>query len=479
VVQPFIKTVLSDGYDFGEPSVRLVKVAHGGLRGHDLRAFVKRAGYHFAELVKKADLKPGDVAAHLLAMGATEYFGPNRNGDGFKEAMLREYHPTFAKFARAYRHHQNKDPERSYGYVKESVYNPDMHRVELLTIYNGTKEAAERNGGLVADEEVDALEGGKDFPVSMSIKVPYDLCSGCGNKAASRAEYCEDSRMGGHCKDGGLRHNIGRVVDNDENPLLHADNPEGVFFDISKVGRGADRTAFALGKVASGALPLGGAALAAHWDVSGPGHVLALGTPAGDEVEVGVKLAEFERDLPGHPWRLAFAPEVQPACDFSAPGGKVAQALSALAAARVSLPVEGFLTLVGVEPAKAAAHAGAVRAALPGVYTKLARSQKFAEILAANPFRPTETASRLVREWAQKLAAHYGVDPAAASERAARAAVREARAPGLRAAEKAAAPAAGELARTYGLYKLAFLHAARKAGACDLTLRLAVLQNYV
>src|SRR5688572_2846735 len=105
--RPFVKVLAPGCYDFGEPSLQLVKSSAAGLRGSDLREFIKRAGHQFADRVKGLILHPGDVPVHLLALGATEDYGANRNGDGFKRAACRKYHDTFAKYARFYRDHQN------------------------------------------------------------------------------------------------------------------------------------------------------------------------------------------------------------------------------------------------------------------------------------------------------------------------------------------------------------------------------------
>lgn len=171
----FVKVLPPGGYDFGEPITRLIKVASSGLRGNDLREFVKRAGHLFADQVNNLYLQPGDTPVHIIALGATEFYGPNRNGDGFKEASCKKYHPTFVKHARCYRNHQNKNPDKSYGYIKLSHYNERMRRIELLAIYNATKEAAARNGGLVADEEIEKIASGQDIPVSMACALPGTL----------------------------------------------------------------------------------------------------------------------------------------------------------------------------------------------------------------------------------------------------------------------------------------------------------------
>lgn len=163
-----VKVIAPGSYRWDAAQAKLIKLAHAGLRGEDLRALVKRAGHEFADALQRVKLASGEVPIHLLAIGATEYYGPNRNGDGFADAVCREYHPTFVKYARWYRNHANKNPERSYGVIKYSSYNQAMHRIELLVALNGTKEAAHRNGGLVADEELEKLANGDDIAVSMA-----------------------------------------------------------------------------------------------------------------------------------------------------------------------------------------------------------------------------------------------------------------------------------------------------------------------
>ena len=243
-----IKIVNPGSWNFGETPVTQVKVASDGLHGNDLKSFVKRAGHYLADEFKKIAFAPGEIPIHMIALGSTEFFSPNRNGDGFKEASCIKFHPTFEKYAKFYRDHHNRDPKKSYGVVKKSFYNPEMHRVELIVGLNGTKEAADKNGGLVAEKEREKLESGRDLGVSMSCKVAHDECSWCGNKAKTRRDYCSEN----NCEAGGLKNNIGAVLKCGH--VLHADNPEPIFFDISHVVRPADRTAYVtgvLGKEAS------------------------------------------------------------------------------------------------------------------------------------------------------------------------------------------------------------------------------------
>ena len=104
------KIITPGSWDFGMETQQLIKFASGKLTGADEQVLVKRAGSEFVHLAKQIELQPGEIPIHSIAMGATEAYGPNRNGDGFKEAALRKYCKTFEKHAKRYRHHKNKVP---------------------------------------------------------------------------------------------------------------------------------------------------------------------------------------------------------------------------------------------------------------------------------------------------------------------------------------------------------------------------------
>lgn len=165
-----IKLITPGSQKFNDAVTRLIKLGSRGiLIGDDLDSFIKRAGHQFADALRTVEFAPGEVPIHMFAVGATEFYGPNRNGDGFKEATCRKYHPTFVKHARWYRNHANKDTKKSYGIVKFSAYNERMKRIELIVALNGTKEAADRNGGLIADKELQKLASNDDtWGVSMA-----------------------------------------------------------------------------------------------------------------------------------------------------------------------------------------------------------------------------------------------------------------------------------------------------------------------
>jgi hypothetical protein len=197
---------------------------------------IKRSG----ELTKQAStifgvdydaLKPDDksVGIHVVALGDAEHYGQNRNGDLFPKEACVKYHDTFVKHGHVYRHHKNKDPEKSIGIIKASAYNEPMGRVELF-IHADKEKAA---------PELERLEKEGEIPVSMACCVSHDRCSICGamRKQAGDSSECEH-----------VANHLGEQWDDGRKVGTYNDHPR--FFDISFVGRPADRIAWNL-KVAS------------------------------------------------------------------------------------------------------------------------------------------------------------------------------------------------------------------------------------
>jgi hypothetical protein len=143
-----------------------------------------------------------------------------------------------------------------------------MRRVELVIAYNATKEAAERNGGLVADKEVHDLESDRPYFGSMATKIAFDICLICGNKSPKRSDYCTEDT----CPGGGMKKHAGRVLS--DGRVVIVSNHGNRFFDYSRVHRHADRTAAVLGKVAS-AQQKTGAELAEDLGLSVPAWLVA------------------------------------------------------------------------------------------------------------------------------------------------------------------------------------------------------------
>ena len=189
-------------------------------------------------------IRPDGDHVYVLvnALGAGEYYGSNINGDYFEEHELRPTESTdlhgYKSFLNAgiYRHHKNKDKSISMGEVVCACYNSTMHRVELILKINKARAAEVGHSDLVRK-----LESGGNPAVSMGCKVKYDVCSICGHKSKTRADYCEHAR--------GM---MGKILPDGRKVFVY--NPRPRFFDISFVVVGADRTSYAMAKVAS-ALP--------------------------------------------------------------------------------------------------------------------------------------------------------------------------------------------------------------------------------
>jgi hypothetical protein len=171
-----------------------------------------------------------------VALGAGETWGCNKNGDTFPRAELavenEKYgYTTFLKAGR-YKHHNNRDPEKSLGKVVYAYWNPRMDRVELVSWIDIHKAPD------IADR-IDNLEKtGEDIGTSMGTRVPYDICSVCHHKSASIKNYCLH-----------LKTAMGRILPGGK--AVYAHNVKPFFFDDSFVILKAASEAGVTMKVAS------------------------------------------------------------------------------------------------------------------------------------------------------------------------------------------------------------------------------------
>lgn len=169
-------------------------------------------------------LRPDPKYQYVLMtpMGSFEYWGMNVNGDVFPDMSLAfnrdrddplpiiqaleakwltpfggrlppgNYtnfgHKTFLEALR-YRHHVNKNPEISYGDITLSVWNPSMHRVEVISRHD--REKAKRVG---AEEIIKDLDEGKSRQISMGCRVPFDVCTVCAHVSKTPNDYCDHLR---------------------------------------------------------------------------------------------------------------------------------------------------------------------------------------------------------------------------------------------------------------------------------------------
>ena len=206
-----------------EPTVQLISSGLGKIKSLN-----SKVASEAAEWSRSINPEEGSTFILVLAMGASEFYGPNRNGDAFREVELKKKHKTFETNAHVFRSHVNKDPAKSMGSVVKSFYNDDMHRVELVLKLNNSK----------CPDIVDKIKQGETVAVSMGCRIEFDVCTICGNKAPSRKEYCEH-----------LLNELNDIYP--DGRIVAADNPDPNFFDISVVYKPADKTGYMLKKIAS------------------------------------------------------------------------------------------------------------------------------------------------------------------------------------------------------------------------------------
>ena len=202
---------------------------------HNVNTLTK-AGADNTEL--RTEKTAGQTDALVIALGAYEGTGANRNGDIFKEAECLKNYKTFIKSGskkadgsydgRALnRHHKNKPEDPKYGNIKAATYNNKMKRIELVIGLDNDKCA----------EEIQKLAEGKQINVSMAAKVAYDKCTWCGYEAKDDRHRCKH-----------IPKELGEI--NKMGEMCSMDNINPKWFELSIVGRPADRIGMSL-KLAS------------------------------------------------------------------------------------------------------------------------------------------------------------------------------------------------------------------------------------
>jgi len=209
------------------------------------RSFIEPITKHAsvgADFFKTIQPVPGHSIVYVLAVSAWEAYAENKNGDGFPEfpymesasppwiaadEVLSQHYKSFETYGYNYRHHVNKDPKKAVGKVIKAFWNPPMHRVELLIDLEDAK----------APDLAERIASGEYPPVSMGTRVKYDVCNICGNRAPTRAQYCDH-----------LKYQMREILA--DGRKVCALNPSPKFFDISWVFKPADINAYMMKKVA-------------------------------------------------------------------------------------------------------------------------------------------------------------------------------------------------------------------------------------
>lgn len=490
-----IKFVSPLGWDFQEKIATPVKVSSRGLIGTDRSEFLKTASHAFLPQLDNVKFAKDEVPVHLIALGSSEAYGPNRNGDGFKEATCRKYHDTFVKFAKFFRNHKNKAEKGDpfYGIVKASAYNEDMRRVELLCALNAEKSAADRNGGFVADAEIEKLARGEDIPVSMACRIPHDICSFCKHASRTRDEYCTSEK----CAAGGCRSNLTRLVKvGNDLHHLHVDNPNPTWFDISRVFRPADRIAYGskadyLTKFASDDdwFDLQHCIKAAEHSSAPLDVILYQSGQHGvwsekyvSQIKLGYALASVEKEIDNdYADRNNFRGlgnnfPVEKLASFGS--NECNTQLAALADRAVILSLHDYARLSNNEQ-----HVKAAADLMPYIYNSMIHDESLPIRIESGACDFIDkTANESSKSLAASVYAEHSLCKEAARDRSFLSCIREQGVPGLISFEKSASATedAKKLAKSYAMYKLAALW--RTAGTdkdFPLTVRISLRQNRV
>lgn len=199
-----------------------------------------------------ADLSEEDKGKFVYfinsALGAYDHWGVNANGDSFeKEWLLKNqdqdeadrnsgkykgiimpHYKTFLQ-GNAFLHHKNNDPKRKIGDVLGAFFNHNMNRPDLIVRIRRTPELK---------TYCDRLDSGEPVETSMGWRCQGgDHCSICGNNATRREDYCDH-----------LKYHMNEIMP--DGRVVCAFNRRGRFFDISIVNVNADKSSFALMKIA-------------------------------------------------------------------------------------------------------------------------------------------------------------------------------------------------------------------------------------
>jgi len=261
-----IKFSANSDFDFGIESVSAIS---------DPNILIKRASVK--SLLKVAKTK-NQTDLHIIAVGAYEGTGFNRNGDMFRSNWCEKNAHYFKDSDRCvHRHHKNKPTDPKYGNVKAAAYNPQMKRIELVVGLDNDK-----CGDIIQEQE---KVGHTNW--SMASKQAYDVCTLCNHKAASDNDRCEH-----------IPSQIGEITK--EGQMIGMENPNPRWFEISYVRRPADRIGLSLSKVASASSlkpMLTSDFLQIYTGFQEPSDDLFISKKAADKRHILGKCAEIEKHV--------------------------------------------------------------------------------------------------------------------------------------------------------------------------------------
>jgi hypothetical protein len=150
----------------------------------------------------------------------------NQNGDAFPEAELLKVIDKDGKKIKAFEtfigrglfvNHASEDAEKIRGIILDASWDPDTKGVDILV-------ACDK---VAYPDLARQIEMGYSNDVSMGTQVQFSLCSSCGNRAVTEADYCD------HVKNGKGLQKAGQGKIYEINSGLN-------FIEISVVSNGAD-----------------------------------------------------------------------------------------------------------------------------------------------------------------------------------------------------------------------------------------------
>lgn len=162
---------------------------------------------------------PDFLYVKVRAVSAGEYYGDNKNGDFFPEDELKQHYTSFLT-AHVFKNHENKDVANAIGGVVSANWDDNMKCVILILKIDRK----------IAPTVVRSIEKGYMTDVSMGCRVPYSLCSICGNKARNAKEYCDH-----------IKYFRRKILPNGKK--VYEINISPKFHDISVVLNGAEKVA--------------------------------------------------------------------------------------------------------------------------------------------------------------------------------------------------------------------------------------------
>lgn len=385
---------------------------------------------------------------HLIAMGAHETTGPNRNGDAWKRDFLKSAHPTFIEHGALYRDHKNKDYDKRDGDIIKTAFNDDMGRVELLVSADHDKCA----------DWLPEIEKGNRVNYSMGFDCEHDVCSICDNVAPTRKEYCKHVKKLAKAPFG-----MGKILEDGRKCFVF--NPKGVFNDISKVPVGADMIAQQLRKVAGlDEEIIGGAELADSMfpELSREKHA--------SKIAVASKLSRMEKLVPFSAQRVDLENKIPEKTAAVLREMPVAKMFGELAKLGCLLPFRSFFDLImGEKVAELEPHLSEGEKAAHRVFDFVMSSDAIlGEVCSNGAFEcAVPSISKLGIGESNLMSYEFGMEPSLAGDRMVKNAICASRTIEL-AEPGSVGIAAQELLKQYASYKIAALESGSFALSDDL-----------